>query len=95
MCYFSFFFFKYKTEFLARQNCNFGWGATNSHYKINVLAVAWEPPLALPGPSQLSGFFSASLEWIMYMKVCSMVKSGGRLPLCTPTCLLMRLRVEL
>lgn len=54
-----------------------------------------ETPPGSTGTSQLSGVFSASLEWIMYMKVCSMVKSGGRLPLCTPTCLLMRLRVEL
>lgn len=27
----SFFFFKHKTEFLARQNCNFGWGGANGH----------------------------------------------------------------
>lgn len=63
--------------------------------KSSVLAAPRALPRAPRGASQLSGPFSASLEWMMYMKVCSMVKSGGRLPLCTPTCLLMRLRVEL
>lgn len=89
MCYF---FSQHNTN---KANCSISWGRTDSLYKITIPAATWELPRALRVPSQLSGFFSASLECIMYMKVCSMVKSGGRLPLCTPTCLLIRLRVEL